>query len=91
VDTPQNKFPGNFLYYRRVKEKYKDIVEKLLPNIVIEDDCKSIGGKWQMTLTYIRKDIKEKIKSVVVKEFKGIDHLPDSVDGILKYDSHNYA
>ncbi len=33
-----------------------------------------------MTITYVRKGIREKIKSIVVKEFGGIDHLPDNLD-----------
>lgn len=78
-------FPGNLLYYRGVREKYKDIAENLFPDILIEDDCKSIGGKWQMTITYINNDIKDKIKSIVVKEFRGIDHLPDNVNELMKY------
>ena len=80
----KNNFPGSTLYYRGLKEKYKDIAEELVPNILIEDNCRSIGGKWQMTITYVKNDIKEKIKSIVVKEFKGIDHLPDNVNDLLK-------
>lgn len=79
-----NNFPGKGLFYRTGKEKYKDIAEFLIPRIIIEDDCKSIGGKWQMTITYIRKDIKERIKSIVVREFKGIDHLPNEVNKLLE-------
>jgi hypothetical protein len=68
-------FPGESLYYRGKKQKYKDIVESVLPNILIEDDCRSIGGKWQMCITYIKPEIKRNIKFIVVKEFKGIDDL----------------
>jgi hypothetical protein len=76
-------FPGDRLYYRVKKERYKDIAEAIIPAVLIEDDCKSIGGKRQMTITYIRKDIKSQIKSIVVKEFTGIDHLPDDICGLL--------
>ncbi|MGL4369859.1 MAG: hypothetical protein ACRCUT_09355, partial [Spirochaetota bacterium] len=71
------------LYYRGTREKYRDIAEELAPDILIEDDCRSIGGKWQMTITYVRKDIKHKISSVAVKEFKGIDFLPDDAEEML--------
>lgn len=30
-----------------------------------------------MTVTKVSQKVKEKIKSIVVKEFGGIDHLPD--------------
>jgi hypothetical protein len=72
-------FVGKKLYYRAKNEKYKDIAEELLPNIIIEDDCRSIGGKWQMTITYVQKEIKSKIKSIIVKEFDGIEQLPNNL------------
>lgn len=77
-----NNFPGKYLYFREGKQRYCDIAEEVLPMVLIEDDCRSIGGKWQMTITYVRKEIREKIKSIVVKEFGGIDHLPDNLDGL---------
>jgi len=69
-------FDGSFLVSRETKESYKDIVEILRPDILIEDDCKSIGGAWQMCITKINPEVKEKILSIVVPEFKGIDNLP---------------
>jgi len=69
-------FDGSFLVSRETKESYKDIVEILRPDILIEDDCKSIGGAWQMCITKINPEVKDKILSIVVPEFKGIDNLP---------------
>lgn len=69
-------FVGTRLYYRDKKQKYKDIVESVMPDILIEDDCRSIGGSWQMCITNVEPRKKEHIESVAVKEFKGIDHLP---------------
>jgi len=73
------------LFYRFKGEDYKDVAEKVLPDILIEDDCESIGGKAEMTYPHIRKDLKPKIKSIVVKEFGGIDHLPDLLEKLKKY------
>ncbi len=67
--------PGEGLYYRDEKHMYKDIVEAVKPDVLIEDDCKSIGGAWQMCITHVSAEIKQRIKSVVVREFEGIDHL----------------
>jgi hypothetical protein len=78
-------FPGTRLYYRKPREKYKDVVERIMPDILIEDDCRSIGGKWQMCITHVEPEMKSKIKSIVVKEFKGIDHLPDDLHELLVY------
>jgi len=69
------KFPKGKLAFRKKGQKYKDVAEKQLPDILIEDDCESIGGKKQMTYTYINPQIKKKIKLISVKEFRGIDHL----------------
>lgn len=70
------EFSGTRLYYREGKEKYKDIVEAVKPNILIEDDCKSIGGSWQMCITHVNPQLKDQIVSIIIKEFAGIDHLP---------------
>lgn len=68
------------VYYRNQGEEYKDVAERLIPDILIEDDCESIGGEKEMTSPHIREDIKKKIKSVVVKEFSGIDDLQDDIN-----------
>ena len=73
-------FAGSFLVSREPKESYADIVEQLRPDILIEDDCKSIGGAWQMCITKVNLEIRKTIVSIVVPEFKGIDHLPDSME-----------
>lgn len=66
------------IFFRQNGESYRDIAERIIPNVLIEDDCESIGGEKEMTITFIRPEIKKMIKSIVVKEFGGIDHLPDN-------------
>jgi hypothetical protein len=78
-------FPGSFLFVRETGESYKDIVEMTQPDILIEDDCKSIGGAWQMCITKVNQEIKEKILSIVVPEFKGIDNLPVDIEKLKMY------
>ncbi len=77
-------FPVMRIYNREKNQKYKDIIEAVMPDVLIEDDCRSIGGQWQMCITQVKPELKTKIKSIVVKEFNGIDHLPDSLIGLLK-------
>ena len=75
-------FPAGRLLFRRDKESYKDIAEAVMPDVLVEDDCESIGGAEQMTITYIWPEIKNRIKSIVVKENGGIDYLPDNLEAL---------
>lgn len=75
----QNNFPKGTLEYRRTNEKYEDVAERIMPDILIEDDCESIGGVKEMTYPHIKLEVKENIKSIIVKEFGGIDYLPDNI------------
>lgn len=76
-------FPDGQLFFRRKSETYKDIVEKIMPDILIEDDCESIGGKEEMAITHVKPELRKKIKSIVVKEFDGVDHLPDTIPELM--------
>lgn len=55
-----------------------------LPDVLVEDDCESIGAE-QITYPQIRPDLRSCIKSIVVPEFGGIDHLPDSLRDLLVF------
>lgn len=65
----------NEILYREKGEKYSEIVESIKPDILIEDDCKSIGGQREWCITNVRKEIKEGIHSIIVPESKGIDYV----------------
>jgi hypothetical protein len=73
-------FPKGQVFYRQNGESYKNIAERIIPDVLVEDDCESIGGEKEMTITFVRPEIKQKIKSIVVKEFSGIDNLPDDLN-----------
>ena len=77
-------FPDNQVLFRQKGEQYKDIAERIMPDVLVEDDCKSIGGKDEMTITHVKPEIKNKIKSITVKEFSGIDNLPDKISVLIK-------
>lgn len=80
-------FPKGQVFYRQNGESYQDIVERIIPDILIEDNCESIGGEKEMTITFVKPEIRQKIKSIVVKEFSGIDHLPNNLSGLLAYEN----
>ena len=78
-------FPDGQIFYRRNREEYKDVVERIrpLPDVIVEDDCESIGGKIEMVYPDLKPELKDKIKSIVVKEFEGIDCLPDKISALM--------
>jgi hypothetical protein len=73
----RHNFPKGQFEFRREGEEYQNVVERVIPDVLVEDDCKSIGGEAEMIYPNIRSDLKPLIRSVVVKEFEGMDHLPD--------------
>lgn len=72
-------FPEGLVYFRQGAEEYRDVAERALPDVLIEDDCESIGGAMEMTAPHLKPEIRTRVKSIVVKEFGGIDHLPDDI------------
>jgi hypothetical protein len=75
--------PGDALYYRGKGEGYHHIAEQLIPDVLIEDDCRSIGSSRNWTITFVRPEIKRRIHSIIVREFGGIDDLPDTLSDLL--------
>src|SRR3989338_2778784 len=72
-------FPDGQLLFRQDSEEYKDVAERIMPDVLIEDDCESIGGTEEMTFTHINSVLKAKIISMPVREFGGIDHLENKI------------
>jgi len=70
-------FPPGQVFFRRQDESYAAIVEEIVPDVFIEDDCESIGGRAGMVSPFIRPDIASRIRIIVVPEFGGIDSLSD--------------
>lgn len=58
-----------------------DVVERILPNILVED----IGGEKEMVYPHSKPEVWTRIKSFVIKEIGGIDHLPDEMSDLMKY------
>src|SRR5579875_2861883 len=75
---------GLILFRENAEEDYGDVAARASPNVIVEDDCVSIGGEVQMTYPKLRAELKSKVKSIVVPEFGGIDHLPDDPSELLK-------
>lgn len=73
------QFPDGPVVFRQPDEGYQDVVRRVLPDVLIEDDCESIGGEREMISPYLDADLRTTITALVVKEFEGIDHLPDDL------------
>ena len=78
-------FPEGEIIYRQNGESYAQMVEKIMPDVLIEDDWESIGGEVEMCYPQIKPKLKSKIKEIVVKEFEGLDHLPDDLQELANY------
>jgi hypothetical protein len=70
-------FPKGPVYFRNNGRSYHEVVEAVLPDVLIEDDCESIGGESEMVYPHVNLETKARVKSIAVKEFGGLDHLPD--------------
>jgi len=78
----RHDFPEGELFYRKANETYANVAERVMPSILIEDDCESIGGEVEMTCPHMKDGVKMMTKSVIVKEFSGIDNLPDNLSNL---------
>ncbi len=78
----EHDFPLGPVLFRERDETYASVIEKASPDILIEDDCESIGGEVEMAYPNMSPGAKERVRSIVVKEFGGIDHLPDDLNAL---------
>lgn len=68
-------FPDGEIYYREGDESYADVAGRVMPDVLVEDDCESVCGEFDMTYPQIDPEKKKQIKSIPVKEFGGIDEV----------------
>jgi hypothetical protein len=79
----RHRFPPGRVLARGPGETYGDVAARAAPDVLIEDDCESVGGAAQMTHPQLPPELRERIASIVVQEFGGHDHLPDSPERLL--------
>ncbi len=80
------EFPRGRVLAREPGESYGDVAGRERPDVLIEDDCESIDAPDEITYPQIRADLRRRIKSIIVPEFGGIDHLPDSLDALAAFE-----
>jgi hypothetical protein len=81
----RNGFPEGELEFRRGIESYAAVVQRVLPDVLIEDDCESIGGEKEMTYPDLPAELQKRIRSIVVPEFGGIDGLPVDISALKEF------
>jgi hypothetical protein len=79
-------FPSGRVLARADGESYGQIAAREMPDVLIEDNCESIGPD-QITYLRIRPELRSRIKSIIVPEFGGIDHLPNASHLLLTFES----
>ena len=78
-------FPSGRVLARQPGESYGDVAGREAPDVLIEDDCESIGAD-QITYPLIAPSVQARIKSIIIPEFGGIDHLPDDPQALLTFE-----
>ena len=68
-------FVGSMVGYRQSRQDYATINKEEQPDILIEDNCQSIGGEKYMCITQLSDEFKKSLKHIVVEEFEGIDNV----------------
>jgi hypothetical protein len=76
-------FPAGQVLARLPGETYGDVAGREAPDVLIEDDCESIGAD-QITYPLIAPSVQARIKSIIIPEFGGIDHLPNDPQALLR-------
>jgi hypothetical protein len=75
-------FPPGAVFARADGETYDDVVQRALPDVLIEADCASTGPD-DIAYPQLRRQLRERIMSIVVPEFGGLRHLPASLATLL--------
>jgi hypothetical protein len=74
-------FPAGVVYFRWAEEHYADLAERIRPDLLIENDGES--GRREPIYANVHPEFRARMKSIVVREFGGIDHLPDEISTLM--------
>jgi hypothetical protein len=77
-------FPEGPVFHRGPTGTYTEVVSEILPDVLIEDDCESFGGRPRMVYPALPPGMQRHIRSIVVQEFGGLADLPDDLSALLQ-------
>jgi hypothetical protein len=70
-------FPDGMVFFRGPAESYADVVRRAGADVLVEDDCESIGGQEQTTACSLAGSRGKTVRCIIVPEFGGLAELPD--------------
>jgi hypothetical protein len=70
-------FAQGTVFFRDQGETYADVVRRSGADVLVEDDCESIGGTRQTAASGLSRTTGCTVRCIVVPEFGGVAHLPD--------------
>jgi hypothetical protein len=76
-------FPAGPVHGRQEGEDYGALVTRLALDLLVEDDCQSIGGATQTCAAQLSAAAAQSIRCVVLPEFLGLAGLPDDPAELL--------
>ena len=71
-------FPAGVVLSRGKGESYDDVVQRVVPDILIEDDCRSTGSH-DIAYHQLGPKLRQRVTSVIVPQFGGLGELPADV------------
>jgi hypothetical protein len=78
-------FPAGTVLSREPGESYADVARRAGADILVEDDCESIGGRSRTVAAALAAAPGRAVASVIVPEFGGLAHLPDEPGKLTSY------
>lgn len=79
----RNGLPAGPVHGRSEGEEYGALVERLRLDVLVEDDCESIGGAAQTCAAQLSLAGRRSVRCVVLPEFSGLAGLPDNPAELL--------
>lgn len=76
-------FPAGPVHGRHQGEDYGPLAERLGLDVLVEDDCESIGGAGQTCAAQLSATGRQSIRCIVLPEFSGLADLPDDPAELL--------
>jgi hypothetical protein len=77
-------FTPGVVFFRGQDGTYADVVRRSGADVLIEDDCESIGGTGQTVASGLSCTPGRTVRCIVVPEFGGLAHLPNDPEELAK-------